>query len=127
MTTNVRMTPGDLDAMAHAVAPHMPDKYDLYRAPGTTGKFPTTPKYTNQPCALQIVPRAVGRVGLEGDAPAAPTRFSLRTPIWADVRARDRVMVTNARTGEISLHTVQYFEGPHSNSIWQIFDLEAVQ
>jgi len=132
MTVPLRITPGDLQWMSHTVEPDMPDEYDLYRMSGTSGKWPTTPTYANRKCGLYVIPRIVSGTGTSGSSPAAPTRFELRTRLWDDVRARDRVVVrrldplTNAVLAT-STHTVQAFRGPHSHSIWQVFDLEDVE
>lgn len=116
-------TPGDLTRVSHALEDFMPDTYDLYRAPGSTGQYPTTPKYLRKKCSVQIIPRLVPGGALSGGSETAQTRFMLRVPVEHDVRARDRVIVTNGQTGEITKHTVQSVRGPHSLYTWKLADL----
>jgi hypothetical protein len=116
-------TPGDQTRAQARAETLLEDRYDLYRAPGTTRQYPAAPKYTNRPCSIQMVARLVGNTGLQGESETAPTRFILRVGLAEDVKARDRVKVTNHKTGEVTQHTVQSTRWPHSIMIWKIADI----
>lgn len=116
-------TPGDRARAQRQVETLLEDRYDLYRAPGTTRKYPPIPKYTNRPCSIQMVQRLVGATGLQGESETAPTRFLLRIGLDEDIAARDRVKVTNHLTGEVTQHTVQSTRWPHSMTIWHLADV----
>lgn len=119
----VLYTPGDLTRMSHALDDLLPDTCDVYRMPGPTGKYPTTPVHEDIACSVQMTARVVANPGLQGQSETAPTRFILRYRTGEDIHARDRVIVTNSDTGEVTRHTVESIRGPHSIPLWMIADI----
>lgn len=116
-------TQGDIDRMSHTLEMLMEDSYALYHEIGTTGRYSPTPEFTGRKCSVQIIPRLVPGGNLSGGSQTSQTRFMLRVMRDDPVRARDKVVVTNFKSGETTRHTVQSVRGPHSLYSWRLADL----
>lgn len=125
--TNVTYTDGDLARMTHAVQPLLKDKYSLFKQI-RNGKWSATATYTDRPCSILLIARLVPTTGLQGESETAPTRFMMRiNRTDTEIKARDRVTVTNRISGEVTEHTVESVRWPNTMPIWKIADLSDPQ